>query len=286
MKNLIQMNNIDPASESLKLGPIELLQTSISEWLQLDWDSLKSCPAKKPHRGKFGKLLAMLDREDDMPEPPLADWLAKVNIVQTGNPGKTWCLRTTESQKSGSTPEVKLERAIVRQLGLRWSNQLVVSSGFNITGRRRAIDLVQHLDDGESSFRFIELKAARGTNNPVLAAAELIQYGILYSWFRDHQRNVQLPPDSRTILAATHIEFEVLAPREYYTCGNYPLSRLLSLERKLDRAFSRLGNGSPSMGFCFAFADFPLEPQAQIPLLQNSASLAPFANPSRLRELS
>ncbi len=266
--------------------PIERLHHHICAWLKIDWHSLRASAASKPTRGKFQEVTKLLARETEIPEPPLADWLTGLTIRQTTKnvPQKTWCLHK-KIDPPGSGSEEILERAIVRHSTKTWFNQLTVASGFNVEGPRKAMDLVLQLDSRGSRFRFIEMKAIRGTNNPVFAAVELIQYGLLYRWFRDNQRHIRLPQGSRTLLDASHIEFEVLAPKEYYLCGEYPLAPLLGLERKLNSAFGILGNGLPSMSFRFAYVDFPLKPDEQVPLLTNPKIMDKFADPFPLREL-
>ena len=63
-----------------------------------------------------------------------------------------------------TSPEVMLERSIVRAASDNWANQVPTSSGLigPHADKVRNIDLVQRLD--ENHFSFIELKVA--SNNP------------------------------------------------------------------------------------------------------------------------
>lgn len=111
-----------------------------------------------------------------------------------------------------SSPEVILERSIVRTTGKHWVNQVPVASG--LTGsnadKRRAIDLVHRC--GKKDYEFIELKV--GSDTPLFAAMEILQYGIIYIFSRDNSKRLGYTEDG--VLGASGIYLRVLAPAAYY----------------------------------------------------------------------
>ena len=93
--------------------------------------------------------------------------------------------------KKNDSPEVGLERAIInipRELwsdALDWVNQVPTASGLvdpSADGSRR-IDLVHKCGDKE--YEFIELKV--GSDTPLYAAMEILKYGVLYIFAREHE---------------------------------------------------------------------------------------------------
>ncbi len=110
------------------------------------------------------------------------------------------------------SPEVTLERAIVRAMGDDWCNQVPAASGLwnAVADKRRAVDLVCRVEG--QSFELIELKVESDT--PLRAAVEIVQYGLLYALARDrYPDTVQAGKD---LLHATAVHLRVLAPADYY----------------------------------------------------------------------
>jgi len=114
--------------------------------------------------------------------------------------------------------EIKLERAIVN-LEINsppdyvWVNQVPTSSGLvhpRADGPRH-IDLVHRRDI--RAYEFIELKVK--SNNPLYAAMEILQYGILYIFSRRNRQIRDADKDKRLLEART-IDLKVLAPHDYY----------------------------------------------------------------------
>ena len=112
--------------------------------------------------------------------------------------------------------EVTLERALVGaccRLGRTdWANQVPLVSG--LAGprayKRRAIDLVRKISDGQ--FEFVELKI--GSDTPLYAAAEIVLYGLL--WLHARHRGGEHSRSINPILDAGSIELSVLAPSAFY----------------------------------------------------------------------
>lgn len=117
--------------------------------------------------------------------------------------------------KNNKSPEVTLERALIKALGSasEWSYQISLISGipYPHSNRRRAIDLVMRQE--VDSFEFIELKVRNDT--PVFAAIEILTYGLLWLLSRRDQQCLGYPPNL-PILNAKSLQLSVLAPRDYY----------------------------------------------------------------------
>jgi hypothetical protein len=131
---------------------------------------------------------------------------------------ETWELgKELRLSPENTSQEVILERLIVRLLDEKWTNQVATCSGMikDANEGRRSIDVVR--DCGEKSFEFIELKfkdgsdGKHGSNNPVDAAWEILEYGLLYA----HARRNGLRSES-PLMNAEAIHLVVLAPAGWY----------------------------------------------------------------------
>jgi hypothetical protein len=168
---------------------------------------------------------------------------------------RLWCFRQAQFisvQKAGDLrrPEKRLEKAVVRRpeengLGDDWGNQISTASGLSQDrgDSRRNIDLVRR--SAKEHYRFIELKVRRGTNTPLSAGIELLEYALLYVWVRQNigkLRDDETIPDcdaSKALLNAKVIELEVLAPDNYY--AGYDKGGMERLQRELGRTCVALG---------------------------------------------
>ena len=120
--------------------------------------------------------------------------------------------------------EVILERLIVRTMGREWVNQVPTSSGLTKVikprqsfDKRRAVDLVHRCGNGQ--YEMIELKVDPKAGPPLFAAMEILQYGLLYTFYRVHLKNLelkQLEAEKNKLLVAEVIRLKVLAPESYY----------------------------------------------------------------------
>jgi hypothetical protein len=122
--------------------------------------------------------------------------------------------RHPEIGENNSSPELRLQRAIINACGDNWSNEMPVASGLygSNAHRRAAIDLV-HRGNPET-FTFIELKVSSDT--PLYAAIEILAYGLLFVWSRDHAAELNYDLEGQPVLKANEVTFEVLAPDEYF----------------------------------------------------------------------
>lgn len=150
------------------------------------------------------------------------------------------------------SPEVTLERVAVStalaQGRLDWSNQIPIASGL-IAGpgdRRRAVDLVHQR--GKGAFDFVELKV--GSDNPLFAAIEILQYGLV--WLLSKQHRDILGYGGKTLIQAADIRLSVLAPAAYYRDLN--LSWLAS---GLTEGLGAVGRQIGEVYLSFTFESFP-----------------------------
>ena len=141
------------------------------------------------------------------------------------------------------SPEVVLERSIIKAADDRWANQVPTSSGLvgPHADKRRAIDLVFKRDEGH--FEFIELKINADT--PLFAVMEITIYGLLYIFSRNHMQKLGYTKEEKYILTAEQVGLKVLVPVDYYQ--EY---KLRFLERMIDKGLENfLASGDFSMNF-------------------------------------
>jgi len=145
---------------------------------------------------------------------------------------QNWILQSNPVYADENTsPEVTLERELIRSYGDGLYNQVSTSSGL-IDARldkARNIDLV--LDLGGRRYEFIELKV--GSNTPLYAAMEVVTYALIYLFSRRHADS--LGYSDLPLISSHEIALRVLAPYDYYE--DYDLG---PLERLLNVGFARL----------------------------------------------
>ncbi len=183
---------------------------------------------------------------------------AKVRSNLTGRKpsDKNWCLTINPAKNDKAKAknrdkklEVRLERSIIRLSG-DWFNQVPTASGLvsEYSDKRGSIDLVHKCDDG--SYEFIELKLT--SDNPLFAAMEILQYGILYALAKTNKR-IQDACNEKDLLQAKVIQLKVLAPTNYYEiCG------LAWLENGINRGFEDFLRAPDfDLEITFMFEKFP-----------------------------
>lgn len=135
----------------------------------------------------------------------------------TGTKNWRWEKQTQIDPKNRSQ-EVCLERLIVNTTSDNWVNQVPMASGLTRGGdRRRAIDLAHRCGDGW--YELIELKVDQKAGSPLFAATEILQYGLLYAFYRVNLQVLEpkkLKTEKAELLGATGIHLKVLAPESYY----------------------------------------------------------------------
>lgn len=168
-----------------------------------------------------------------------------------GTPSKkNWTLRSQiELSDRNKSPEVVLERKIVKALRGRCFNQMPTASGLvnQSADKRRAIDLVYKR--GKDSYEFIELKVDSDT--PLFAAIEILGYGILYLYTRCE---LAYRAGDKPVLRAKDVGLRVLAPAIYFEGLDFAW-----LEEGLNDGLSRFLDRLPDLNLRldFRFDAFP-----------------------------
>lgn len=157
-----------------------------------------------------------------------------------------------QDEPSHLRAEVSLEWKIIESAPGDWYNQVPVASGLvdHKLHKRCAIDLVRKAD--EKSFDFIELKL--GSNTPLFAAIELLQYALVWllSGTEDYgpRLGYLIPP---TLLSAERVSLYVLAPPKFYGVkprgGSHQLVDYSGVERGINQALSQRSSRFVSFGF-------------------------------------
>jgi hypothetical protein len=147
-----------------------------------------------------------------------------------------------------SSAEKVIEKAIARECDDDWVNQVPTMSGLldGYSEKHCNIDLVHRLSHGQ--FEFIELKI--DSNTPLFAAFEVLKYGLVYVFSRQHAAELGYDP-ANALLNATSVTFSVLAPTDYYV--GYDLRWL---EAELSNALHEVGK--PGLTMNFRFEQFPV----------------------------
>lgn len=167
--------------------------------------------------------------------------------------------RHPSTSPANTSPEVTLERAIVKECGENWSNQMPTASGLAgpTADKRAAVDLVHRGEPG--AYSLIELKVE--SDNPLFAAVEILMHGLLFIWSRHHQGELGYNSRKQPVLMATKVTLIVLAPETYYR----PY-RLETFRRQLNQGLAEFAAVRQlEMGFQFVAFDagVSLEPGAQ-----------------------
>jgi hypothetical protein len=153
-------------------------------------------------------------------------------------------LRKQVVNSARSYTEVSLERRIVEVAEKRWPgtwvNQVPTGSGLanGVRDTHRNIDLVCRREDG--SVELIELKVVTESGHPLYAALEILQYGVLYMFYRINNLKQLEPPNSiPKFLDVPEIHLKVLAPLSYYGQLKSVETKLVSLESVITSGLSR-----------------------------------------------
>ena len=183
--------------------------------LQGKYKHKKSCLllSSQPPDGLDGKALIK-----EILKQVKSNWHKRAS---TGTKNWRW-EKQREIDKKNKSQEVCLERLIVNATSDDWVNQVPMVSGLTRSGdRRRAIDLAHRCGNG--SYELIELKVNQVAGSPLFAAMEILQYGLLYIFYREHLKTLepqQLEAKKKELLKAAAIHLKVLAPASYYKSRN------------------------------------------------------------------
>jgi hypothetical protein len=163
--------------------------------------------------------------------------------------GQNWRWeKQTYVSDANESLEKQFEKAVAAQ-SPEWVNMIPVASGVlpdaNEGGRR--IDLARCYAEGD--YEFVELKLGQHCDTPLHAAIELLGYGLIYLFSREHGERLGYDLHS-PLLSATRIGLSVVAPAACYGQGS-----LLAFEDELNRGLVDLVTarfpGRLAMDFCF-----------------------------------
>ncbi len=189
------------------------------------------------------------------------NWLAAIDAGYTNPSKENWRWKRHPELGDGNTsPELKLERAIVNACGDNWSNQMPTASGLvgPATDKRAAVDLVFREDS--STYSLIELKVASDT--PLFAAIEILMYGLLFVWSKNNREELGYDVEAQPVLAASKVTLGVLAPGSYY--DGFDLTTLASTLDSGLNAFGKQHELKLGFEFCQLGADYSARPIGQI----------------------
>ena len=219
------------------------------------------CSSPPQHPDGAGLAAALVDQAEK-------NWSIGKAFGPASPSGQNWRFRPAGKMKRDNrSPEVTFERSFMGAALDDWANQVPTCAGVlrpNADGRR-AIDLLQRIRKGQ--FDFIELKVVAdewdGSGQPLFAAMEILDYGVLYAFSRLHARSLGYGPGSSQILDAHRLGLQVLAPARFYEYRGrgrrepYELSWLESMMRDAaGELASRIGGGT---AMDFRFDVFPDE---------------------------
>ncbi len=168
------------------------------------------------------------------------------------------------------SPEVTLERAIIQarrmphsEFADKWTYQMPVATGLfgSDTNKSSNIDLVRRRSDGV--FDLIELKI--GSDNPLYAAVELLQYGLAYAASRQFAQQIGYDTGALEILKATQINLCVLAPKSFYEPPKTDEYNFGWLEQGLNNALKHFNKKKHGyhMTFKFCLLNLNWKPEAR-----------------------
>jgi len=224
----------------------------INDWLWPGYSTQKACnllAGNFPERLNGWLLMSQLYAQIER------NWRIRCYDESPSVENWRWERQTIMDEKKNTSPEKQIEKRIVSIPIEGWVNQVPVASG--LTGahvmKRACIDLAHSL--GNLNYDFIELKY--DDKHPLYAAMEIIQYGILYLFAREHLlENYKDKP----LLEATSIGLRVLAPQTYYEHKNHGPYKFEKLEVILSNGIAHLASSfKMRLEMNFQFMVFPID---------------------------
>jgi hypothetical protein len=178
------------------------------------------------------------------------DWLEAKHASRSSPSKQNWrWKRHLETVPHNPSPEVTLERAIVRAMGDNWSNQMPTVSGVMSphSDKRSSVDLVEC--ESPTSYSLVELKV--GSDTPLYAAVECVLYGLLLLWSKKRRSDPGYDAKLQPVLNATKVRLAVVAGEGYF--AGLDLTQLAGALNTTLRAFG----SSMDMHLSFGFEVFP-----------------------------
>lgn len=179
------------------------------------------CVGTAPHHRHKRCLAKLDDKPESFEIPNLLEGIASIFKTNWEKNGRRRGLKENWRWKkqlyihdANQGREKQFEKAIVAKCGHEWVNQVPTASGLTggAAGKHCNIDLVHRLPD--ETCEFIELKYECDT--PLYAAFEILKYGLLYVFTRQHLNDLTVLPE-KNLFAVTHVRLRVVAPAIYYT---------------------------------------------------------------------
>ena len=247
MKTKNEQGPDDEESHSILNGIEEI----INDWL---WTGYKTQTACNLLSGNFPERLNGCLLTTQIYAQIERNWR---NRRYDGDPSpENWRLEAQpKMDETNRSPEKQIEKKIVDIQVEGWVNQVPVASG--LTGphvmKKACVDLVRRLS--EKSYEMIELKYK--DKHPLYAAMEVIQYGILYLFAREHLLEHY---EDKALLKATSIGLRVLAPQTYYKHKKHGPYKFEKLEGILSDSIGHLaGSFDAGLFMDFKFSVFPTD---------------------------
>jgi hypothetical protein len=200
-----------------------------------------------PEHGDFFELLYDKIR---------TNWTQKQEEDRWPTPEKNWVFRVMPGFTAD--PIRRLEKQLQKQIAIcleneDWGNDIPTASGLvNGNSRQMNVDLAHRVADG---FELIELKLE--SNTPYDAALQILRYGAIYMLYRLEPELAQRFK-LHEMLLAKRIVLEVLAPLQYYSCGNRDLHSLEEQEELLNCQVEKFAERRVAgLALSFRFMAFP-----------------------------
>ena len=150
--------------------------------------------------------------------------------------------------------EKRFEKTVAAQCP-EWVNMIPVASGVlpDVDEGGRRIDLARCC--GKGDYEFLELKLGQYCDTPLHAAIELLGYGLIYLFSREHLDELGYDPRN-PLLSATHIRLRVVAPTTSYSPGS-----LSAFQEEVNRGISDLVSAkfSGRLDMNFSFEQLPAD---------------------------
>lgn len=236
------------------LSVIKAAEALVDEWLEIEPKGVPPCYRHASAALELSKRESPIGGTLKFLEAGYAQineaWLRTKENGYCRPSRENWRWKRHKNLKDANkSPEVLLERGIVKTFGSNWCNQVPVASGLvgPAIDKRAAIDLVRQLD--EHHYEFIELKVE--SNNPLFAAIEILLYGLVFVWSRNNQEHLGYDSEMQPLLSARSVTLAVLAPSGFYE--RYDLAHLAS---SLDTNLKTFG-AAHDLELGFEFLQFP-----------------------------
>jgi hypothetical protein len=223
----MQLGRNDKLGELMCGGTLDGVDRLFYDWLKLDIGQPENMKADYGNTRAVAQNICRRDPLNDPPPITQAFQIIEgnhVNALKLGprppqNSNYRW--EKQLAMQGHNSGEKRLEKIAACILGDDWVNQVPVCSGFTwVREGKRAIDLARKINDRECEF--IELKyagqnssRAGGSDHPLYAGMELLQYGLVYLMAR--KRSLIKTGVTREYLnSVKKIHLVVLASKEFY----------------------------------------------------------------------